>query len=136
MSVNRTYRSRLKGPAVSSRGFSMLEMMIAVGILGTALVVILRAHAVNLRMLEYSGRKTTAIMLAENLISEIELMPAPEPGEESGNFEGDFSGFEWRTLIAPLSYDGRVFEDVLRVEVRVSWDEGDVSLTTFISGRR
>ncbi len=114
-------------------GFSLLEVMIAVGILGIALVVIMRGHILNLRGMQYTRSRTTAFMLAENLLVEYETAGDVAPGTESGEFEGDFEGFRWERRVEPISYEGAASEDILRVEVSVFWNEQEsVSAVTFL----
>ena len=120
-------------PCRSGRGFTLLEMVIAVGILGVALVVIMRGYIVTLRSLEQSSVRATAFMLAENLLAEYELEGDFSPGDDSGEFGEDFEGFRWERSVSPFLYEGEVFEGVLRVEVSV-YREGEegVRLVTFI----
>ncbi len=115
------------------RGFTLLEMVIAVGILGAALVVVIRGYVVTLRSLEHASGRATAFMLAENLLVEYELEGDFSPGEYAGEFEEDFEGFRWEISAGPLSYDGEVLEGVLRVEVSV-YRAGDVGvkLVTYV----
>ena len=120
-------------PSGLKRGFTLLEMVIAVGILGIALVVIMRGYIVTLRTLEHTSARATAFMLAENLLAEYELEGDFSPGADSGEFGEDFEGFRWERSVSPLSYEGEVFEGVLRVEVSVyrGGEEG-ARLVTFV----
>ncbi len=115
------------------KGFTLLELVVAVGILSIALVVIIRGYVVTLRGMEHASGRMTAFMLAENLLAEYELEGDFSPGEESGRFEEEFEGFLWEMSVAPLSYGGEVFDGVLRVEFSV-YREGEegVNLVTFI----
>ncbi len=116
-------------------GFTLLEVLMAVGILGVALVVILRAHVFNVRSLARAENRMTAFMLAENLLVEYELEGDFFAGEESGGFGDEFEGFAWERAVIPFSYEGEYFGELLRVEITVRWGETDsVSLATFVGG--
>jgi type II secretion system protein I len=117
----------------AKRGFTLLEVVIAAGILGIALVVIIRGYALALRGMERASAGSYAFMLAENLLAEYELDNDFSPGEDSGEFEDEAAGFLWKRSVSPLSYGGEVFEGVLRVEISV-YREGDegATLVTFI----
>lgn len=115
------------------KGFTILELVVAFGILGIALVVILRGYATALRGMEHTSGRMTAFMLAENLLAEYELEGDFSPGEDSGRFEEEFEDFYWKMTAAPLSGGGEVFEGILRVEFSVHREgEEGVKLVTFI----
>ena len=109
--------------APGERGFTLLEVVVALAILGTAVVAVIQGFAQGLRLLKVSGDHQQAILLADQKMREVLI-----PEEEEGNpqEEGDF---RWERVIrlidAPdLAPPGspprwRVFEIV----VRVSWDE-------------
>ncbi len=120
-------------PRRLKKGFTLLELVVAVGILSIALVVIIRGYVVTLRALEHSSGRAAAFMLAENLLAEYELEGDFSPGEDSGRFEGEFEGFFWEMSAVPLSYEGEVFDGILRVEFSVyrAGEEG-VKVVTFV----
>lgn len=123
------------GLAASKDGFTLLEMVIAVGILGIALVVIIRGYAVTLRSLDYAAGRMTAFMLAENLLVEYELEGEFSEGYDSGVFEGGFESFRWERTVSPLQYEEEIAEGVLRVQISVFRNRDvEASLVTFVEG--
>lgn len=116
-------------------GFTLLEVMIAVGILAIGLVVLLQAHTVNLKMIAHSQLSTRAILLAEKRIAGIEGRRPGTGGEREGNFE-EFPEFYWRELITPVKIGDKELSGLSRVEVVVSWEEGmreeEVRLVTYL----
>jgi type II secretory pathway pseudopilin PulG len=105
-------------------GFTLLEMVLAVGILGTAMVVIIRGYTASVSGLEQTSEKAACFMLAENLLSRHEIEGEFPDGDTSGDFEGDFDGFSWKISAEPFSYEGVVFEGVLRVDIIVKGPGG------------
>jgi general secretion pathway protein I len=102
------------------RGFSLLETMIALAIVGIALVTLLglanRSIATNGRL----QKITQATLLAQGKMTEIEVRTSrgSEFRNEEGAFEKPFAEFRWRA----------VFEDtplaaVKQVTVTVAWGD-------------
>jgi type II secretion system protein I len=75
-----------------SHGFTLLEVLVALAILGLAVVTVIQLFAQGLRLLKLSGDHQLAVLLADLKTREVE--PATE-GIESGQ-EGEFS-WERRT---------------------------------------
>jgi len=120
----------------NDQGFTLLEVMIAIAIIATALVTLLKAQNQNLRALTESADLTTATLLAKQKLAEVEIGGFPDLAEEAGNFsEGEFSKFRWRRTVAPTPFD-RLRE----VTVQVFWEERkgvrEVTLFLFVADRR
>lgn len=108
----------------AERGFTLLEVVVALALLGLAVVAIIQGFAQGLRLLKLSGDHQRAVLLADEKVREV-IQPAE--GREAGEDEQ----FRWertiRELPAPeLSSAGpgalrwRVYE----IGVVVRWDEG------------
>ena len=69
-----------------ARGFTLLELLEAVAILGVALVSLVGLHARNLRLLAESQQTTLAALLASRLAAEAQSGAFPQIGSESGGF--------------------------------------------------
>ncbi len=101
-------RSAVPGPR---RGFTLLEVVIALGILAVSLVVLLDAQATAVRMTTEADRILTATYLAREKMEEVQLLLERE-GFTTGDIEeeGDFSDWgEDRDLGQVL--DPEDFED-------------------------
>lgn len=79
MNASRTTRGR-------ARGFTLLEMLVAVSVLAVALVSLLGLHARNLRLAAEAEDMTVAGLLASSLAAEIRAGPLPEEGLIEGRF--------------------------------------------------
>lgn len=119
-----------------SSGFTLLEVLVAVTILGVGLVSLLGLHVGNLARLDEDQRITEATLLAQGLMTEIEVGPPPALGVEQGDFEDTYPeryphhGWEREILTTPLP-------DLREIRVRVYRGDGatpapdDVSLVYY-----
>lgn len=108
----------------SDAGFTLLEVLVALVILGVAVVAAIQGFAQGLRLLKLSGDHQQAMMLADQKAREV---ITPEEGRERGE-EGAFS---WERTVAPVPApdlqpaSGAVPAwRVYRIAVRVQWDTG------------
>ncbi|NIT14395.1 MAG: prepilin-type N-terminal cleavage/methylation domain-containing protein [Candidatus Dadabacteria bacterium] len=119
-----------------SSGFTLLEVLVAVVIMGSTLAVLLGAVNRNLVLASDSKNLSIARMLAQNKISEIELEGYPSNKEEEGEFE-DFPGFKWYLTVVPLSI-AALETDLKIVRLLVTWDndEHDFEITLAMSDHK
>ena len=83
---------------VGREGFSLLEVMAAVAVLSIALVALLQAQGRSLRTSHDIQLKSQAILLAREKMTELELRPGLDTGEDEGEFE-DVPPFRWETIV-------------------------------------
>lgn len=109
--------------------FTLLEVIIAVAIMGTALVVLLGSVNRNLDISIQSRNLQIASTMAESIMTRVELEGFPNIREESGEFEYA-PGFEWYLSVSP--YNLQMLQTNLRlVRVVIIWNEGNDSLEIF-----
>lgn len=118
------------------RGFTLLETLLAVAILGIGLTVVLQSYGRSLDSLGMSAQYTQALMLLERKLDELEIQGAIAPGSTSGKFEGDPSTragrpFGWSVLAIERPGTG-----LCETRVTVSWSvrerEREVSVVTLL----
>ena len=106
----------------SQPGFTLLEVLVAVAILGAALAVLLGAVNKDLILASQSKNLVVASALAQRKLSEIELEGFPEEGEKEGEF-AEAPGFKWFVSVTPLGLPG-LDTEIRVVRLLITWDEG------------
>ena len=81
-------------------GFTLLEVMIAVSILAIALVGVLQLQSQSISMSSEARFKTTAALLAQGKMAEIESSQSLSSRTETGEFGPDFPQYNWRLEVA------------------------------------
>ncbi len=115
----------------TNNGFTLLEVMIALSIVGISLVVILglaqRSILVNSRL----QQMTRATLLAKQKMAEIENGISSGLDQNKGEFKDPNQNFSWRSITTPTPIIG-----INQIDLSVIWgDEQDnelVTLTSFI----
>lgn len=107
------------------KGFTLLEALIALVIVGTAAIAVLSAFGTELRAAGRARDALEATALGEQHLALIVLLPpadiAPLPDSMArGRFAAPFEAYSW-TASAQESRDER---DLFEVSVNVEWDNG------------
>lgn len=103
-------------------GFLLLEVLVAVAILGSALAVLLGSVNRNLILTSRSKDLVVAETLAQRKLAEIELERFPDPRQEQGDFT-EAPGFRWFLSIVPATVPG-LNTEIRTVRLLITWDEG------------
>jgi len=115
------------------RGFTLLEAVVALAVLGLAGVAALEAMGGQLRAAERAKSATTAAALAQDRLATVALLLRSEldPVRDSiarGTFQPPFAQYRWRISIRPVL--GEV--DLYDVMVEVTSDAGRINVATRI----
>ena len=108
------------------KGFSLLELIIAIAVLAIGLVGVLQIFPVGLRASYRSGMITKATFLAQNKIEEVkmagfEAITELPPKMPLSGTQGDF---DWEIFIDEAELDGlESNDDIRKLTVIVSWVE-------------
>ncbi len=106
------------------RGFTLLEVMVAIAILGTALVSLLSLHHQSMQSVIRAQDMTRASMLAQAVMTEAELERFPDLGTSRGDFQSSFPGqfqdFRWERIVEASAN----FPDVREVKIFVRYGPG------------
>jgi general secretion pathway protein I len=102
-----------------ARGFTLLEVMIAVGVIGIAMLALLSLHHSNLQSVMRGQQLSRSAMLAQGLMTDAELERFPLPGRTHGNFEKMFPGvypnYRWEREVAASP----MFPDIRKVQITI-----------------
>ena len=110
-----------------SQGFTLLEVIIAVAIIGSSLAILLGAVNKNLLMASQSKNITIASFLAQKKLGEIELVGLPDIGNQQGVFE-EAPDFSWYLSVQPYNIE-QLGADIRIVILTITWDEGNKEFT-------
>lgn len=100
-------------PKRRSDGFTLMEIVISLGLIAVTLLAVFRLQAQNLDLQSEARFITIATHLAQDRISRLQANPALETGNESGDFGEEFPHFTYRQEVS----EAEDMENVLRVEV-------------------
>ncbi|MBW1678787.1 MAG: type II secretion system protein [Deltaproteobacteria bacterium] len=114
------------------KGFTLIEIMVALAILGIALTIIMQLFSGGLCLARKSEDYSRAVFYGRQLLEEICLQKEISEREEAGKFEGDYT---WKYEIKPYSVliekeenggKGKNFSlKIFNVRVTVFWPSGD-----------
>ena len=105
------------------KGFTLLEVIIAVAIMGASMAILLGSVNRNLVVASKSKNQSIAYSLAQQKIGEIELEGYPQVGLDQGTFE-EFPGFNWYVNVLPYDIE-QLGTEIRIVMVDIAWDEGN-----------
>lgn len=116
--------------SASTGGFTLMETLVAIGVLAVAMVVILQLFSGGLRASKLSGDYTDGVFRAKEIMEEALLPVDLSEGVREGRFD---NGYRWRSevvFLTPLDEDDREQQkelpfDLYRVTVTVWWSSGE-----------
>jgi type II secretion system protein I len=90
--------------ALSRKGFTLLEVMIAVAILSIALVTAFQSQSQSISLETESRFLTTASLLAQGKMADVEKTDSNQVFSSSGDFGNDFPDYSWRIEITDTAF--------------------------------
>lgn len=84
------------------RGFTLLEVMIAVAILAVTLVTVYRSQSQSIAMVSNSRFLTTASLLAQARMARIDAVDTRQVASAKGDFGEEFPGYFWQMDIGEV----------------------------------
>jgi general secretion pathway protein I len=87
------------------KGFTLLEVMIAMAILAIALVTIFQSQSQSISMTGNSRFLTTASLLAQGKMAEIEMLDMKDVRTDNGDFGDGFPDYSWRVELKDTDFD-------------------------------
>jgi len=107
-------------------GFTLLEVMIAVSIIAIVLVAVFGSQSQSLSLANDAKFNTTAALLAQGKMAEVEMENSLDMGATSGDFGEDFPEYQWELRISEVPLTGTEgLEYIKQVDVIVHWGDRD-----------
>lgn len=97
-----TRRSAAARPA-TARGFTLLEVLVALAIFATAAIATVRSVSQHINTLSYIEEKTFAAMVADNQMAKVHLAGV-KPSAQKGTAQ--LAGRQWQWQVVPVSTTG------------------------------
>ena len=95
-------------------GFTLLEVMIAMAILAATLVVVFQSQSQSVSMAGRARFETTASLLAQSRMAEIEAASPENVVSNNGDFGDDFPDYSWQVDVTETE-----LESLKKIEVKV-----------------
>jgi general secretion pathway protein I len=108
---------------LSDKGFTLLEVMIAVAIIAIALTTLLGSQAQSVSFANSAKFETMAALLAQSKMSEITIRAADSLSSDSGGFGDDYPGYRWETTVSNVSIEGldAIADYLKQIDLTVTW---------------
>jgi general secretion pathway protein I len=112
------------------KGFSLLEVLVALCIIAIAFGAVYRAQVQGISMTQESRDVTNAALLAQQKMAHL-LSSLPSYGLRRGDFGDDYPGFWWEERVTGYNEFGSALR---RVQIAVFWGPGDAARTLALEG--
>lgn len=120
-----------------NKGFTLIEVVVALAILGVGLTVIIELFSGGLRLARASMEYTKAVNYARIKMEEIAVKPAVEEGTEEG--ESEDKTFRWQVGVKKVdilsidkSVDYKPPIELYQVKIDVFWKSGTKEKSTSV----
>ena len=112
-------------------GFTLLEIMVALSIIAIVLVSVYKMQAQTISMIYASKFYTTAPLLAQLKIAEVEIENPGEQTDDSGDFGDEFPGYKWNVIINDIESEslGNMAENLKQIKVNISFNTDEFTYT-------
>jgi general secretion pathway protein I len=108
--------------SLHQKGFTLLEIMIAVAIIAIALTALLGSQSQSVYFANSAKFETMATLLAQSKMSELVLEDSFSLSSNNGDFGDDFSGYAWEAKVSDIVIEGIDVSDYLKqIDLVVTW---------------
>ncbi len=118
---------------LSNKGFSLLEVMIAVALIAIALTTLLGSQSQSVYFANSAKFETMAALIAQSKMSEIVMQEADSLSSDSGDFGDDYPGYAWEATVSDFSIEGvdNISDYLKQIDLTVTWGVFSYKLRLF-----
>jgi general secretion pathway protein I len=118
-------------------GFTLIEIIFAVAIVGIALIPLIGLQIKTIHLQQVTDRIEEATLLAQEKMTEkmLEITSNPSVSQyyDEGDFEEDFDTYHWEYTLSTTDADS-----LLRIDLTVFWNQEDkknhsITLSSFVT---
>jgi len=109
-------------------GFTLLEVMVAVAIMAIALVAVLGSQSQSVLLASEGKFNTTAALLAQMKMAEMNLESPENLTSDSGTFGEDFPDYNWETAVNDVTFAGteQISRHLIQVDLKIFWGKDEL----------
>lgn len=124
--MNKTYEQRIE-ERDQKKGFTLLEVMVALSIIAIVLVSVYRLHAQTVSMNNEVRFYVTAPMLAQIKMAEIKSESLEDIGDDSGDYGDEFPDYRWNIVIDDVESTalGNIAKDLKKIDLLISFNNDE-----------
>jgi len=106
-------------------GFTLLEVMIAIAIIAITLVAVFGSQSQSLSLATEAKFSTTAALLAQSKMAEIEAVNPEDLASDSGDFGENFPNYHWNLTVSDVSFIGtdEILDYLKRIDLSLFYGE-------------
>lgn len=101
----------------NNKGFTLVEIMVAITILAIGIIGVLRSYTVAINALEASQYSIEAACLLKEKMADVEKEVIEKKdfsqGTYQGEFKGNYGGFKWESQVQVLDFDNEEMKNCL-----------------------
>jgi prepilin-type N-terminal cleavage/methylation domain-containing protein len=113
----------------SRQGFTLLEVMVALGIMAIVLVSVYRLQSQTLNMSMESRFYTQAPLLARSALVRLEESKERQMASDQGDFGREFPGYQWKITVEEVptskALGAELSRDMKQIDVLVTLNNGE-----------
>jgi len=124
-------------------GFTLLEVMVAIAIIAITLVTVFGSQSQSLSLANEAKFSTTAALLAQSKMAEIEVVNPEDLVSDSGDFGETFPNYYWKLTVRDISFVGadEVLSYLKQIDLNLFYGEQrqyqyDLRLYRFVPKRK
>ena len=124
--MNKTYEQRIE-ESDQKKGFTLLEVMVALSIIAIVLVSVYRLHAQTVSMNNEVRFYVTAPMLAQIKMAETESESLEDIGDDSGDYGDEFPDYRWNIVIDDVESTalGNIAKNLKKIDLLISFNNDE-----------